>query len=95
MTYTKLIKIEMCLSHLIEEQQKLIKLPFFVHLVLKTAQFVERSDQHIRSKSFIIETIDKFQDVLRVQHPHVSCLLFYSIEIQPIDHDRFYRVDFS
>lgn len=87
MADTKLIQIEMRLRHLIEEQQKFVKLPFFVHLMLKTAQFVVRSDQDIRPKSFIIETINKFQDVLRVEHSHVFCLLFYGIKIQLIDHD--------
>ena len=61
--------------------------------MLKAAQFVEGSDQDIGAESLVIEAVDQFQDVLRVEHPHVPRLLLNGIQIQPVYHDRLNRID--
>ena len=40
----------------------------------------------------IIEAIDKFEYVFAVEKSHIFCLLFDVVEVESIDHDRFYGI---
>ena len=75
-------QIEQPLRHLIEEEQQLIKTPILVDEVVKTAMFVVRSDEDVRSNISIIETVDQVDYVFRLGLDHITGLLLNGIEVE-------------
>ena len=82
----------MRLCHLIEKQEELFQFPLTSHQLFEASQFVIGSHEDIAAEMIIVEAIDKFQYVLAVEKSHVFCLFFNAVEVESIDHDRFYRV---
>ena len=79
-------------GHLIEEQDKFIQFPILIHQLLEASMFIVRRDEYVASKILIIEAIEQLQNILRIEHSHISGLLFNLIEIHPIDHDGLNRI---